>query len=392
MVIHILHVLTSLGRGGAERHIVDLAANMDRDEFRHTVCYLRPPDTLAAEMRAVGVAVIGLELPGKHPFLSAATRLLPILRSHRPDVIHTETYDADISARLVRLAGNRTPIVTSIGNLAYEPEMVAMAGWSPTKVAVLRSLDWLSARWSTPQFVAVSHFVERSAIKRLKVPPARIRTIYNAVNPDALHCAPDQSSQLRQSLGIPERGFVYLTVGRVDPPKGHRHLLHAFARLVASQPDAYLVVVGDGPSVGEVHRLAGELGIAERMRMPGSRADVGVFLEMADVFVFPTVFEGFGLALVEAMFKALPCVASRIGPLPELITDGETGLLVPPGVSDELAAGMANLYNDPARRRAMGAAAQQDASRRFHIQVLAPQWEQLYRELARREGEATRCN
>ncbi|HEY1404658.1 MAG TPA: glycosyltransferase family 4 protein, partial [Pyrinomonadaceae bacterium] len=135
---------------------------------------------------------------------------------------------------------------------------------------------------------------------------------------------------------------------------------------------------------------ASELGVGERVRLTGRRKDVGACLEMSDAYVFPTLFEGFGIALVEAMFKRLASAASRVGPIPEIIEDGASGLLFAPGSVAELQAAMETLHDDPVRRRSIAARGFQSARERFHSELTIPQWEHLYREVARREpGTAT---
>jgi glycosyltransferase involved in cell wall biosynthesis len=383
--IRILHVITSLGRGGAERQLVSLVSNTKRSGYEHVVCYLRAPDDFAEEIRQSGPTVIGLDVAeGKGQWFSAARKLIRVIKAERPDIVQTWLYDADISTRLARLGTKRFPIITSLQSPVYEPATIQAGNLSPVKVGGLRWLDQLSAKWSNAFFVACSQFVAQSAKKRLGIPASKIKVIYNSVDPNTLRCEPDEPQRLRQSLEIPEGGFVYISVGRLDPPKGHAHLLRAFQRVAASQPRAYLALVGDGPSASDLRELANELGIQSQVRFLGRRKDIGACLEMADVFVFPSLFEGLPLALVEAMFKKLPCIVSRIDMLLEVVTDEETGLLVAPGSVDELATAMTRLYAAPGRRKVLGLNGYQVAVERFNQQTTIPQWEALYDSFARK--------
>ncbi|HLL16135.1 MAG TPA: glycosyltransferase, partial [Pyrinomonadaceae bacterium] len=297
-------------------------------------------------------------------------------------------FDADMTARLAHLASRDVPLITSVQAPNYDPQTVRVANWSPMKINALRWLDKATARWSNPNFVACSHFVRQSTMDRLGVAASRIRVIYNSVDPNTLLCTPDEPRSLRRSLEIPQDAFVYVTVGRLEPPKGHAYLLRAFAGMAASRPHTYLIIVGEGPLAADLTALAAELGVGARVRLLGRRKDVGACLEMSDAYVFPTLFEGFGIALVEAMFKGLPSAASRVGPIPEIIEDGASGLLFAPGSVAELQATMATLHDDPARRRSLAARGFQSARERFHSELTIPQWENLYREVARREPGA----
>ena len=382
MATRILHVIQTLSRGGAERQLVDVAVNTDRREFENIVCYFRPPDAFAAELRQAGLEVIGLELPGWRHWLAAAIQLRRLIKAHRPQIIHTWMVDASISARLACLTMRGPRIITSLQNPGYEPEAIKAANWPPRKVQAVRRVDRLTARFTRDIFVACSQFVAQSTSKYLGVPPKRMRMIYNSVDAQTLDCSPDAPRQLRQELGIPNDGLVFVTIGRLGPEKGQANLLRAFRQVAAEVPGAYLALVGDGPLAPALRQLAAELGIEARVKFLGRRQDVGACLSMADVFVFPSLFEGFGIALAEAMFKGLPCIATRVGPLPELITDGQTGLLVAPGSVDELAGAMLALYRDPAQRGMLAEQGRQDAGRRFASNLIMRQWEALYRQVA----------
>ena len=382
MTIRVLHVITTLGRGGAERQLVNLVRNTDRAEFEHVVCYLHPPADFAAELRADGREVVCLNLPRKWPWLFAPVRLMPLLRARRPQLIQTWLFEADISARLSTLIGPSIPIINTLHLTTYDAETIRAAHWSPRKMAMLQRLDRWTARRARPLFIAVSEAVKRSAVRNLGVPPSDIRVIYNSIDQATLSCAPDAPHRLRQAAQIPAAGFVFMNVGRLAPQKGQPVLLRAFKQVADALPDVYLVFVGEGPEEAALAALARELGVSERVRFLGRREDVGACLEMADAFVFPSLFEGLPLAPIEAMLKGLPCIVSRIEPVLELFTDKETGMFVAPGSVDELAAAMIELYNEPELRRHLGACAQARATARFDSRTGLQAWTELYRELA----------
>ncbi len=335
MTVKVLHVITTLGRGGAERQLVNLVCNTEGAEFAHTVCYLHPPGDFAAELTQHGHEVICLNLPRKWPWLFAPARLVPILRARRPDLIQTWLFEADVSARLSTLVGPSIPIINTLHLTTYDAETIRAAGWSARKMAVLQRLDRWTARAARPLFVAVSEAVKRSALRNLGVQSSDVRVIYNSIDQTTLQCASDEPRRIRQTAGIPADAFVFVNVGRLAPQKGQPVLLRAFKDVAGALPDAYLVFVGEGPAEESLKALARELGVAERVKFLGRRADVGACLEMADAFVFPSLFEGLPLAPIEAMLKGLPCIVARIEPVLELFTDGETGVLVAPGSAED---------------------------------------------------------
>jgi len=380
-MIKILHVIPSLARAGAESQLVNLVRNTTSAELTHTVCYLHGPDDLAADLRKSGIETICLNLPRKRPWLFAPWRLIPLLRAHRPDFIQTRILDADLSARFSTLLGPSIPIINTLHMPTYDAETIRVGGWPAYKMAVLKRLDRWTARATRPLFIAISEGVKRSAVRNLGLSPAAVRVIYNSIDQATLQCDPDDPRRIRRDTGIPAGAFVYLTVGRFSPEKGQAVLLRAFKEVAASLPDAYLAIVGEGPLAAAHEALADELGIRDRVRFLGNRADVGACLEMADAFVFPSLFEGWGGAPIEAMFKGLPCVATRIEPNLEKFVDGETGLLVMPGSEAELASAMIDLYRDPDLRRRLGASARASAIERFDSRQGMRVWSEFYREL-----------
>jgi glycosyltransferase involved in cell wall biosynthesis len=375
----ILHVIPTLGRGGAERQLVSLVVNATQDE--HIVCYLREPSDFASELREHGIEVIRLDSSGPSKWLKGAAGLTRVVKQNAPDIVQTWLLDASISARLGQLLGPKVQLITALQSPDYEPETIRMANWPRRKTSVLRRIDQLTLRLSAPRFVACSEFVKKSALEHLGMPEASIEVIYNSVDPETLRCAPGEAKQLRDSLGIPADGVVFLNVGRLDPPKGHEYLMRAFQKVVEVEPRSYLVIAGDGPSRERLTAVAKELDIADRTHLLGRRTDVGALLEMADVFVFPSWFEGLGLALVEAMFKQVPCIVSRIDVLLEVVAEHESGLTAAPASVDELAEAMTVLAKDGSLRKKMGERGKQIAESRFHQRVTVPQWESLYTRL-----------
>jgi glycosyltransferase involved in cell wall biosynthesis len=303
--------------------------------------------------------------------------------AQRPDLIQTWLFDADLSARLAILIGPRVRLVNTLHLTSYDADTIRAARWPPLKIAILKWIDRVTARWTQPLFVAVSQTVKRSAVRNLEVPEKDVRVIYNSIDQATLRCAPDEAQRIRSEAQIPLDAFIYLSVGRLAPQKGLPVLLHAFKIVAETLPKTYLVLVGEGSEKEPLAALAKELAIEERIRFLGRRTDVGACLQMADVFVFPSLFEGLPLAPIEAMLKSLPIVATRIEPVLELLVDNETARLVAVDSIDELAAAMIELQRKPELRWRLGAAAKAAALRSFDSRTGLDAWKQLYRELAR---------
>lgn len=381
MKLRLLHVITTLGRGGAERQLVNLVCHTSREKFQHLVVYLHPPHDLAGELREAGHEVICLDLPRRAPWLFAPRRLKPILKKYQPHLIQTWLYEADFAVRL-STRGLSIPVVNTLHQPAYEPETITAGQWPNWKMQILRQIDRTTARWSKPLFVAVSETVRDSAIKQLGIPRRDVRVIYNAIDVDTLETSPDKVEQLRAELELPPEVFFFLNVGRMAPQKGQTFLLEAFQIVVNRFDNAYLGFAGDGPMFEELRKLTRSLGINHRVRFLGRREDIGTCLELADAFIFPSLFEGHPLALVEAMLKGVPCITTKIGAMEEIVINREHAILVNPRSPAELADAMAEILFDVALRERLAEAAQRMALERFDLRNTVRTWEELYRELS----------
>lgn len=380
-MIHILHVLTSLRLGGAERVIGDLVARTDPTRFRHTVAYLHPPHDIADQLRADGAEPICLGAPTHRGWIAAAKSLRPVIRSRKPDLIQTASFDGHFAARLAGL-GTGVPQLSWLVSMEYDPESVRAAGWPRRSNIARKWIDAGTAKLAGARFVACSGAVGRSAAEQLRIPERRMDVIYNPVDPATVRAGPGETEELRRSLGLPDDAFVYFTVGRMDAPKDHDTLLRAFARVAASQPNAFAVFLGHGALEQVLPERARALGIEGRVRFVRSAPRIAPFLGLADAFVFPSLLEGLPVSLLEAMLAGLPAAASDIEPHVEVLRDGETGLIFPRGSDEALAAAMERLYRDPGLRARIGVAARAVAETSFTTDVIVPQWEAVYERLA----------
>lgn len=386
--IKVLHLIPTLSSGGAERQLVNLVANTSKQIIEHVVCIIGEADFFAPAIRQVGHKVIELNVFAKRPFFQAARKFRKIVREEKPDIIHSWLYDANISARLAVFPGGKIPIITSLQLPDYEPEAIRIGGWNPHKVRGLKAIDKVTARLAKPYFVPCSQFVKDSYQRHFGIDESKTQVIYNSVDPAFLTASEDDAAKLRSELGLSAEAFVYLNVGRLDPQKNHKILLEAFRQVLPEIPNAVLLLAGVGDSEKELKNLSAELRLDEKVIFLGRRSDIGALLELADVFVFPSNFEGLGVALVEATFKSLPCIASRLDVINEIITDRENGLLIDQTSAAELKDAMIELYKNTDLRSSLGSKAFQTAEANFRADETAKEWEELYRKVSSKSGKS----
>lgn len=379
--IKILHLIPSLSSGGAERQLVNLVSSTCKKDFNHVVCTIGEAGFFAPIVRQAGWKVIELNISANRPFFQTARKFRQIVREEKPDIINSWLFDASIGARLARLPDNKVPIVTSLQSSDYAPEARQAGNWNPKKVWILRGIDKFTAFLAKPYFVPCSEFVKKSYQIYFGIDEKKTEVIYNSVDADLLAASADDIKKIREELMLPSEAFIYISVGRLDAAKNHKTLIEAFHKVLAEAPVSYLMIVGAGMLENDLKKQAEDLKIAERVLFLGRRSDVGALLETADVFVFPSLLEGLPVALVEAMSKSLPCIASHIEVFEEVIIEGENGLLVNPHSPEELKKAMIKLYHNENLRKSLGEKAFQTADTKFSVKITARKWESFYKKV-----------
>lgn len=353
-----------LGVGGTETHIVELASRLDRSRFTVTVCALKPHGTLAQELQRRGVRVLSVGGAGKLD-ARVIVRLFKLLRVEQPDVVQAFLFWANVAARACGRILRAFPVISS-----YHDEVVS-EGW------LVRLVDRLTLHW-TQRIVCCSHAVSRSVVSRIGGRIEHCTMIPFGVDVEQFEPA---AAATRCELGLRESGKVIGTVCRlIEPKKGLTILLRAMAELAQKygQPPCQLLIVGDGPSRDELEVLREQLELSSWVVFTGSRRDIPRVLHALDAFVLPSLYEGFGIAILEAMAAGKPVIATTVGGIPEFVLPEETGLLVEPGNVQALADAIDRLLSDPQQAEAMGAKGKVHARDNYRISGIVRQHEQVY--------------
>lgn len=352
---------------------------LKRSQYESVVCHLRDQAReWRAPIEALGCPVESLGLRSPYDIVRAVASLCWLVRRRRIDLLHTHLYFPNLYGQIAaRLTG--VPVVSSIHNLEYEPEILLdNPRLTPIKQRALRLGSRLAVRLGRPVLIAVSEAVRASCIRHLGVHDAAIVTIRNGVDVDDFSIGDHRGTGLRQRLGIGAGEPMVLTVGRLVPLKGHRYLLEALPEIRRAFPAVRLVFVGLGPLADELSRLAAGLGVRQAVHFVGGQADVREYVLACDLVAAPSLSEGFGLVLAEAMAMGRACVASRTGGIPEIVEDGRSGLLVPPGDAGGLATAVIRLLTNPEMRREFGRRGREIVGARFDSRDAARRLERLY--------------
>lgn len=362
----VLHVITDLDVGGAEVLLAEIARHRRDPRFRYEVAYFYARSTLPDELRAAGVGLH--RLPSRAKFdPRSVIGLARILRRDRVPLLHTHLIQADWAGFLAnRLAGRPARHLSTKHNLHYFRDLPRAC------VAVDRLVNR-----GIDRHLAVSQAVADFYRRTQRLPAAKLHVLPNGIDAGRFAEPRRDRRAVRQELGLPPAAFVLVTVANVTRQKGHVHLLAAVRRLLPQRPDLHWLVVGGGKLRAELERQVRQAGLERNAHLLGPRLDVPDLLHAADLFVLPSLWEGFGISALEAAAAGMPIVASGVDGLAELFRDGENALLVTPGDPAALAEAIARMADQPELRRRLGAAARERAAA-FAIEEVVRRLESHY--------------
>lgn len=359
----VLHVVSSLQVGGMERFALRLAARQRLAGLDARLLALRGgPLEQAAQAGGVPVTVIE-----RNRVWQRVAGIGAAVLGSTPQIVHAHNATSLHYAALIRRATGARLVMTHHGSTLGAGRLPAVWEW--------RSIDALAG---------VSHSVLTDL--PLHELAGRVSVIHNGITPPA--AAADRAA-MRRALELSERP-TGIIVARMDGNKGHSTLIEALARLRNRCELPTLLMVGDGRARPEIEALAVQLKLpADSVRFLGSRPDVENLLAAADFFVLPSRSEGLPLSILEAMCQGLPVIGTRVGGIPEIITHGEDGLLVPVDEIEPLAQAIAELCTEPLLRSRLGNTAIETVRSRFSFEGMFRHYEALYARLGGLRGNSS---
>ena len=369
-MIRILHIVTTLDIGGAEAQIRDVVTRLDRKRFLPVIAWLKGVGEMAEQFEAKDVRAVNLDMERRMARIGPAIQLM---RSFKPHVVHTHLGKADVVGALAaRFTG--VPVLVSTKHneddyLKYPPVGLAALG-------IARMAD---------RVVVISDAVGRFLRRKTHLSPERITKILYGYPANGRRVGTDPlvSVELKRELGLDPQSMLVTCVARLTKQKGLLDLLRAMSRLREAAPEARLLLVGRGEMGPKLHEVVDLLGLKSVVRFLGFRRDIRRILSGSDLMVLPSHWEGFGLVLLEAMEAGIPIVATRVGAIPEVMAEGETGIIVPPHDPDALATGLVHLLRHPETAVEMGCAGRRRLSEEFGMRKAVQAHENLYEELLR---------
>lgn len=377
--LKILFVIESLGGGGTERSLAELLPYLRQAGITPIIICFYRREGVENEVIAQGFDVRFLNGVG---LLAWVWQLRQIIKVEKPDIIHTMLYNANLVGRIAAI-GSAAIVISSLVSTPYEPIRFQDPRIKAYKLRLMQMIDAFTSRYFTMHFHAVSQAVKNAAVSALGIPPERITVVQRGREPGRLGLpGTERRLQARHRLQLTEQNRVVVNVGSHEYPKGQKYLLEAIAAISSAYPHLVLLMAGrQGNLTSELENLKNHLGLNGQVRFLGFRNDVPDVLAAADLFVFPSLYEGLPGAVIEAMALGLPIVASDISPVREIVEENRNAILVRPASSSELAKAVAMLLDDRDQALAYGRHSRKIFETRFTLQQSAERMIGLYRQI-----------
>lgn len=380
--IKILWIITRLNVGGPAIQAINLTRELNNEEFEtalvHGVVCKGELDITGFRGMDVEHRILLPELGRElHPVKDIGTviKLIGIIRRERPDIIHTHTAKAGAVGRFAG-AVCRVPVIihTYHGHVFH-------GYFSPFKTALFKMIEKFLAAFTT-KIITISPCEKNDIQRILRIDPEKIAVILLGFNLDKfVHCGEKYSGEFRKAIGAAPGAKIISIVGRITAIKNHKLFLETAKLLIEKRDDLFFAVVGGGELLEECERTTEQLGIAEKVVFAGWWEEVEKVYADTDVTVLTSINEGTPTCLIESLSAGVPVVATNVGGVADVVRNGETGFLVPPGDSSALASRILELIDNPPLREKMGRAGKDDMLKRYSEKRLVDDIVSMYRDL-----------
>jgi glycosyltransferase involved in cell wall biosynthesis len=367
--IRILFIIDDLRIGGAQRQLLELVKNINKSEFEVTLVSLSTKiiDLLRElkQQRYIDIKLINHK--GKFS-LATILALIKLLRSIKPDIVHTYLFTASLYGRIAaKLSG--IPVIISTGRSTDEFKKQSRI-----------FIDSLLAKITT-RITVNALAIKKRQVERERVKPEKIEVIYNGLDLEKFNTNHFDKNRIKESLGLFNGYPIVTTAGRISKEKDYQTFLKAAQLILKKVADVNFVIVGEGKLRRKLEELSIDLGLKDKLIFAGKREDIAEIMKVTDIFVSTSLYEGCSNVILEAMASSLPVIATRVGGNPELVIDNATGILVESGNPQQVAEATLRLLGNFTLRKEMGELARQRIKSHFLLSRMVTNTQNLYQEL-----------
>tara|TARA_R110002072_G_scaffold30097_11_gene94425 strand:+ start:19432 stop:20604 length:1173 start_codon:yes stop_codon:yes gene_type:complete len=385
--VKILFTQDALVNAGAERSHLEILSRF-ADQLDVSLVYFYPKHDLKEEYKKAGIRLVFLNIPESYHFGKAIFRLVKLIRAEKPDLLVSSLWRADIITRIASIITG-VPLIGTLVNDSYSP--MAWKDKKGLKYKVVHWLDRLTA--GIPKhWIANAQALADSHVKTLGLDPKKISVVYRGRSvPVIAPARRGDSERTKRSINkekdcfVPRNdGYRFLSYGRLLERKGFQDAIQAFELVNQKYPNSSLTIYGEGPYRSNLESLITKLGLTDHVKLPGKVPNPDCLLPTAHCFLFPSWYEGFSGALVEAMMAGIPIIASDISMNLEAITDRQNAIVFPVKNIDSLKFQMQFAIENPELMEEFGQNARMTAIQRFDIEKIAKEYEGVLLEVFKR--------
>ncbi len=374
MTYRILHIQKITGISGSENHLIDLLSNLDRKRFEPTFLGLVEPGNPVKDYFDIldSRSVLNDKIVIKsHLDYSCLRKIKRYIKDGDFDIVHTHLIHGDIYG-------------TVAARLAHAPHIISSKhGYDNYEnTSAFYKINGLLSPF-VERVITISNALQEKVNKSDMIPKRKMVTVHYGLDcNEYLKKSKVDEKTIRAELNLRDNHFNFASVGRLVDVKGYPFLIKAVKKMkLEGYSDFTVLIMGDGPLKDDLLNLSVEMGVGELVRFLGRREDVSSILSISDAFVLPTLGEGFGLVILEAMAHRLPVISTTTMAIPEIVVEGETGLLVEPKSVDELAHAMKSFIDDRELAKKMGEAGFLRLKGSFTIPDMVSKTEEIYMEV-----------
>ncbi len=321
---------------GGTTSVNDLILRLDKERFDTTFIFLSQGRTEKDALSERGYRVFYLSQAGRRSSfrLSILLKLARVLKENRIDILHCHAHKATVYGTIAAALAGTPVVLAHVHGLGRSRNLRRKL----MNLLLFRKIDKL---------ICVANGVRDDVLSNnWRLSPGKLSVLENSVDYGRFADVSISKASAKRMLDVPENAFVFGTAGRLAPTKGLPYLVEAFSKVKAQKPEAHLVLLGDGPSRAELERQVSSLSCRDSIHFLGHRDGIEQLMRGFDVFVLSSVAEGMPRVILEAMAAGVPCICSRVGGIPEIISDESLGLLVPPRDSEALARAMLSVMDE----------------------------------------------
>lgn len=386
-----------MDKGGSAENTLLTVAGLDKTKYAVTLVTglslesnmsfreWRDVEKSLAEARRQGSSIVTIrELVRRiHPVYDvlAVIKLMALFIRERPRIVHTHTSKTGI-------LGRWSAFLADIPIIVHTPHGHVFWGYFGKWKTRLFILAEKITALITDKIIMLTDREKQDHCARGIAHPDKFEVIHSGIDVSRFTTTTNSASDIKTDLKIPEDNLIVGTIGRLTEIKGQEYLIRAARKVVRNNPKTTFILVGDGELREQLETMVEAMGLREHVRFLGWHNDVAAVMSIMDVFVLPSLNEGMGRVLAEAMASGKPIIASDIGGIPDLVSDRDNGYLVPPGDSDALALKLVHLLNDKSLRERMGNAGRKRAGR-YSAEVMVKHIDALYQKLLQQKKSIT---